>query len=85
MSTVLLTRNIAGPSCPKDGQRYQINHYPMDEYQGQQLHCPMDKDSPNGLCNPAFEQLGPVPDTGVGSDFRITVWFKGKQNWRQNA
>lgn len=45
----------------------------------------MDKDSPNGLRNPAFEQLGSVPDTGVGSDFRIMVWCKGKQNQRQNA
>lgn len=50
----------------------------MDEYYGQQLHCPMDKDSPNGLRNPAFEQLGPVPDTGVGSDFRITGLVQGE-------
>lgn len=50
----------------------------MDEYYGQQLHCPMDKDSPNGLHNPAFEQLGPVPDTEVGSHFRITGLVQGE-------
>ena len=38
----------------------------------------MDKDSPNGLHNPAFEQLGPVPDTEVGSHFRITGLVQGE-------
>ena len=38
----------------------------------------MGKDSPNGLHYLAFEQLGPVPDTEVGSDFRITGLVQGE-------
>ena len=39
----------------------QINHYPVDIYQGNQLlHYPVDRDLSSGQCYPPFEQLGPV-------------------------
>ena len=38
---------------------HRINHYPADNYLGNQLHYPLDRDLSIGQCYPPFEQLGP--------------------------
>ena len=45
----------------------QINHYPLDKYQGNQLCYPLDRDLSIGQRYPPFEPLG--PDRLNKSDF----------------
>ena len=57
---VLIVNKGQAPVVQKmDGAIHWINLYPVDKYQGNQLHYPLDKDLSGGQCYPAFEQLGP--------------------------
>ena len=42
-----------------DSAIHQINLYPVDKYQGSQLHHPLDRDLSSGWCYTPFEQLEP--------------------------
>ena len=42
-----------------DSAIHWINHYPVNKYQGNQLHYPLDRDLSAGQRYPPFEQLGP--------------------------
>ena len=63
-ATILLrTASKSGPSCSKggctDNAIHQINHYPVDKYQGNLLATQMVRDLSGEQRNPPFEQLGP--------------------------